>query len=67
MPSKKSRRKKRERARMVQIPLDDPTEDYEVIEPYPPETMQDVGVQTDEQAPTAQEIATLAPTSCIIC
>lgn len=72
MPSKKSRRKARERA-LVEVPLDTPDE-FEMIEPYPPPRLVcDACVQTDPPTPkastppqpTAKEAAALAP-SCVI-
>lgn len=72
MPSKKARRKARERA-LVEVPLDTP-DDFEMIEPYPPPRLVcDACVQTDPTtppaspppAPSAKEAAALAP-SCVI-
>ena len=76
MPSKKSRRKARERRHDdgYAQPLPDP-EGFEMIEPYPPPRFVcDACEQTDlpiptvspPPTPTAKEAAALAP-SCVIC
>ncbi len=59
MPSKKARRKARERA-LVEVPLDTP-DDFEMIEPYPPPRLVcDACVQTDPPTPPASPLVIAA-------
>lgn len=69
MPSKKARRKQRERRHDDGYAKPLPQEqDFEIIEPYepPPLLVQDVSTQTAPPPPKAAEVAKLQQ-GCVIC